>query len=454
MKKKTLRRTNKYVMQFNSQWKTILVLCPSYLSFLFIFLKVVFVCQSRSKVWIQAGRYWMTMRLRLKRSSIAIDYLFNVLSRMTQSEKWRWKIYAPSAELWEVVQCRPLLHKVCFVSHFKYVTYPPKRQAGREGWGGGRPPHWVTSTLFSLCQRSCPDWGGYWDLCSLWTFVSLCSLFNFAGETPQFFELQQKWKSHTFKNHISLTLSQKFPLKGKEINQSCGFNPGLRVTMYTRCCNHCWARSSVRWHHAGLVGQLWQAGSLRSSPSLVICEWIHFVWFFCVLSACSEFGILVIMITLLVTAVAGPPEALELCCMLMMSPLVCSFSVRRKMFLTVAWGGETWWREWMNKLADKWGRWVNKLWPVGRIKSRAEDERWLDEKRIQVPGSCLWRSNRQPDPWDCLSCWESQSGDTQSRDAACPGRNTPQPGWWKWHKKQLDLISYIKKQYIYICCKK
>lgn len=122
-------------MQFNSQWKTILVLCPCYLSFLFIFLKVVFVCQSRSKVWIQAGRYWMTMRLRLKRSSIAIDYLFNVLSRMTPSEKWRWKIYAPSAELWEVVQCRPLLHKVCFVSHFKYVTYPPKRQAGREGWG-------------------------------------------------------------------------------------------------------------------------------------------------------------------------------------------------------------------------------------------------------------------------------------------------------------------------------
>lgn len=48
--------------------------------------------------------------------------------------------------------------------------------------------------------------------------------------------------------------------------------------------------------------------------------------------------ILVIMITLLVMAVGVPTDPLELCCMLMMSPLVCSGSWRRKIFRTVACG--------------------------------------------------------------------------------------------------------------------
>lgn len=234
-----------------------------------------------------------------------------------------------------------------------------------------------------------------------------------------------------------------FSLKGRKLNESCwlgSWAPGVFIW----CSYHCEARSSVQWHHVGLLGQLWQVGSLRSFSSLVICERIHIVWFFCILSACSEFGILVIMITLLVTAVAGPPEALELCCMLMMSPLVCSFSVRRKMFLTVAWGRGTLLREWMNKSADKWGRWVNKLWPVGRIKSRAEDERWLDRKSIEVPGSCLLQSNRQQDPCNCSDCWESRSGGTRSRDVACLGRNTPQPGR---HKRHEHLIwCFFKSQ--------
>ncbi|TNN80823.1 hypothetical protein EYF80_008828 [Liparis tanakae] len=54
------------------------------------------------------------------------------------------------------------------------------------------------------------------------------------------------------------------------------------------------------------------------------------------LSVCSEVGILDIMSALLVMAFTVPPEALELCCMLMMSPLVGSGSARRKIFLMVA----------------------------------------------------------------------------------------------------------------------
>ncbi len=69
-----------------------------------------------------------------------------------------------------------------------------------------------------------------------------------------------------------------------------------------------------------------------------MCKGIYSVWFYFTVFPCSEVGILVIMNTLLVMAVATPPEALELCCMLMISPLVCSRSARRKIFLIVAWG--------------------------------------------------------------------------------------------------------------------
>lgn len=57
---------------------------------------------------------------------------------------------------------------------------------------------------------------------------------------------------------------------------------------------------------------------------------------FSTLSLCTEVGMAVIMITLLGTGAAGPPETLELCCMLTMSPLVCSGSARLKMVLIVA----------------------------------------------------------------------------------------------------------------------
>lgn len=77
----------------------------------------------------------------------------------------------------------------------------------------------------------------------------------------------------------------------------------------------------------------------RSPRSLLLtvftCKRIYGAGF-STLSLCTEVGMVVIMITLLVTAAAGPPEALELCCMLTMSPLVCSGSARLKIFLIVA----------------------------------------------------------------------------------------------------------------------
>lgn len=78
--------------------------------------------------------------------------------------------------------------------------------------------------------------------------------------------------------------------------------------------------------------------SVECKPKHFLLAQFHGVWLLFKMSLSRMLGILVIMILLLVMALTVPPEALELCCMLTMSPLVCSGSARRKICFIVAWG--------------------------------------------------------------------------------------------------------------------
>lgn len=151
-----------------------------------------------------------------------------------------------------------------------------------------------------------------------------------ALTSSHLFLSQLKWKIHGSKQkitgHIDFNTDEYFPPRKEENSlEAVDWLLGSRRALLTRLPQSSCSQRPV-------------TSLPPSSASIAVRRRIHIVCFLCGWSACSELAILVIMITLLVTAVAGPPEALELRCMLMMSPLVCSFSVRRKMFLTVAWG--------------------------------------------------------------------------------------------------------------------
>lgn len=78
--------------------------------------------------------------------------------------------------------------------------------------------------------------------------------------------------------------------------------------------------------------------SVKCKTKHLLLAQFHWVWLLSKMSLSRMLGILVIMILLLVMALTVPPEALELCCILTMSPLVCSGSARRKRCFIVAWG--------------------------------------------------------------------------------------------------------------------